>query len=102
MKKFAAWWDQFATTTVSGIPHVQADEATNNHLSVAEIIHAWKTLGPNENRIAFWKKHADLLVNKQAITAILDALVERQDETAAISLLMHWLGQERPSFDDQT
>lgn len=110
MRRFADWWDQFATTTVAGVRRVQGREHVESALFVARVLAAWRQTGRSPGDLAFWKQYAKDFSTPQAYASVVAALLERSDHVSSMALLMKWLHQslETPleggghSFFEQT
>jgi hypothetical protein len=93
MRRLADWWDRFATTTVSDIPHFQGGEATQSAQQVAQALSRWRERGAASADLAFWREHLEGFHSPKAFALVVDALLRKQDFRAAMALLMTWLSQ---------
>jgi hypothetical protein len=93
MRKLASWWDYFATTTVSDIPHIQGAEATKSAEHVMTALTQWRERGSAMADLAFWRGHLDRFNSPKAFALVVDALLQKDDFRSAMSLLMTWLSQ---------
>jgi hypothetical protein len=93
MRRLAEWWDRFATTTVSDLPHVHGGEATASAEQVAKALSLWRERGSANADLAFWREHLDDFHSPKAFALVVDALLRKQDFRASMSLLMTWLSQ---------
>lgn len=93
MKRLAAWWDRFATTTVSEVRPVNGGEAVTSARQVAEALARWHERGESAADLAFWKKHIDHFRSPKAFALVVDALLRKDDYRAALGLLVSWVGQ---------
>jgi hypothetical protein len=91
-KKLAAWWDHFATTSVSDIRHVVGSQAATSAANVAGVLAIWHDRGEATADLAFWRKHLDNLRSPKAFYLVIDTLLKKGDYRAALALLTHWLG----------
>jgi hypothetical protein len=91
-KKLAAWWDQFATTSVGDVRHVLGSEAAESAANVASALAVWHDRGEAPADLAFWRKHLDHLRSPKAFYLVIDTLLKKGDYRAALALLTHWLG----------
>ena len=89
MKGLADWWDRFATTAVSDMPHVQGQERTDAAEHVARSTALWRTGGASDP--AFWRKHRDGFRTPAAFAQVIDALLTHGDYRASLALLVTWL-----------
>jgi hypothetical protein len=98
MRRLADWWDRFATTSVSDIPHVHGGEATVSAGHVSQALGRWRELGAGSPgsasaELAFWRDHLENLHSPKAFALVVDTLLRKQDFRASMSLLMTWLSQ---------
>ncbi len=93
MRCLADWWDRFATTTVSDIPHVHGGAATESAERVAQALGRWRERGAAAADLGFWREHLEGFQAPKAFALVVDALLRRQDFRAAMALLMTWLSQ---------
>ncbi len=91
MKGLAEWWDRFATTAVSDMPHVQGQERTDAAEHVARSTALWRTGGASDP--AFWRKHRDGFRTPAAFAQVIDALLTHGDYRASLALLVTWLSE---------
>jgi len=89
----AEWWDRFATTTISDLPHVQGGEALDSAKSVADALSQWRTAGESAGDISFWRQHVERFHSPQAYGRVVEMLLQKQDHVAAMGLLVQWLSQ---------
>ncbi len=68
-ESLAAWWDKFATTTVTDLPEVSGDDSVQSARHVAETLSAWQEAGAAAGDISFWKKHIDRFQSAKAYAA---------------------------------
>ncbi len=92
-ESLAAWWDKFATTTVTDLPEVSGEDSVQSARHVAETLRAWQEAGAAAGDISFWKKHVNRFQSAKAYALVVDALLERGDQVASMALLMQWLNQ---------
>jgi hypothetical protein len=92
MKRLADWWDHFATTTVSDIPHVHGGEAAAAAQFVAAALARWRQHGTADD-LAFWREQLEQFRTPKAFALVVAALLERREFRAALALLMTWLSQ---------
>lgn len=91
MHELAAWWDKFATSTVSELPKVIGADRADAGEHVAESLALWKTGGATDP--AFWRKHRDGFHTPAAYAQVVEALIEHNDHRAAMALLVAWLSE---------
>jgi hypothetical protein len=93
MRRLAEWWDRFASTTVSDIPHVQGAEAFESAQHVAQALERWHERGMGSVELKFWRDQLEGFRTPKAFAYVVDALLHKQDYRAAMGLLMTWLSQ---------
>ena len=89
----AIWFDRYA---VPMVPNVKRVFGLESHLAAqfaAGALNAWHKAGTAGGDIAFWRPHAEQFDSWRAYSAVLTALLEKDDYTAALGLLVHWAGQ---------
>jgi len=91
MQKLAGWWDRFATVTVTDMPRVQGSERTDAAEHVARATALWRSGGAGDP--AFWRKHRDGFRTPAAYSQVIDALLNQNDDRAAMALLVTWLSE---------
>jgi len=89
----ANWWHQFAVHEVSTVEAVDALNVFRAAEHVAQAMAVWHKGGAATGDIAFWAPHAEMFDSPKAYALVIDALLDRGDLVASMSLLMHWLGQ---------
>lgn len=94
MEQLARWWDQFATASVSDLPHVVGHERVEAAERVARVLAAWAQRQGAADDIAFWKRHRkESLTTPAAFVQVVETLIRRQAYRAAMALLMAWLAE---------
>lgn len=91
MRDLAAWWDKFATVSVSDLPHVHGGDRAEAADHVARAMTLWKTGGASDS--AFWRKHREGFRTPAAFAQVIDALLTHEDHRAAMALLVTWLSE---------
>jgi hypothetical protein len=100
-RKRAAWWDQFATTSISGVKPMSGHEALIAAERVASALAAWHKAGEAAASVAFWRPHVEEFDSPQAYGRVIEVLLDKPDLPAAMALLMHWLSEaENVRLDD--
>ncbi len=92
-RKLAEWWDRFASDAISGIRWVSGREAYSAARRVAEALSASQQAGASGGDLNFWRPYVEEFDSPQAYAWVVEALLERRDLSAAMALLIHWLGQ---------
>ncbi len=90
LRRFAAWWDQFASIEVSEVRRVHGEEAATSSAHVADALGRWHERGEATADLAFWKAHLDTFRTPKAFALVVDALLRKQDARAAMALLINW------------
>jgi hypothetical protein len=93
MRDFAAWWDRYATSTVSDMPRVVGGERADAAAHVAASLTAWAKRTPASNDVAFWRDHREGFTSPAAFAQVIEPLIVRQEYRAATALLMTWLSE---------
>jgi hypothetical protein len=93
MRRLAEWWDAFATTTVSDIPHVHGGDAVQSAEHVARALGLWHDRGRAAADLKLWRDEAENFRTPKAFALVVDALLDRRDHEAAMALLVVWVGQ---------
>jgi hypothetical protein len=93
MRRLAAWWDRFATTTVGDVQHVHGSEAAQSAEHVARCLRRWHERGAASADLSFWREQRDGFRSPKAFALVVNALLHKRDFRAASALLVTWLGQ---------
>jgi len=91
--ELARWWDQFASTEVSGAEGVSGRQAWQSAGQVARAIAAWHRAGTGAGDIAFWKSHVQKFRSPEAFALLAETLLDRSDLVASMAILMLWLSR---------
>ena len=91
----AAWWDQFASTEVSGIEGFSGDSAWRSTRMVATVLRAWHDAGTASGDVRFWSQYVEGFRSPKSYAVVIDALLEQRDPVASMALLMNWLSQSQ-------
>ncbi|MEK6249978.1 MAG: hypothetical protein N2C12_17470, partial [Planctomycetales bacterium] len=91
--RLATWWDQFAVTTVSSVDGVAAGPLFQAAESASEALAAWQNAGVTAGDIRFWQPFAERFQSPKAYILVINALLDKGDFVASMSMLMHWLSQ---------
>jgi len=89
LERIAVWWDRFATTTVSGVPHLAGREIWE---SVREVIAALtrRRAADGPPPPGFWRKEVAAFSTPRTHAQAADALLQEGDLEGAQGLLVHW------------
>lgn len=110
MHDLAAWWDRFATTTVTDLPRIHGGERSDAAEHVAGALAAWSKRDPDTSDLAFWRQHREGFTSPAAFAQVIEALTQHSDMSgrgnrnpasssflgtakAAMALLMTWLSE---------
>ncbi|MGC3969260.1 MAG: hypothetical protein QM775_18445 [Pirellulales bacterium] len=93
LDSLARWWDQFASTTVSGVDPVSGNDAVQSAEQVAEALGAWHRGGASSADIQFWRKHVDHFTSPKTYALVVETLLDKRNYVAAMGLLMQWLSR---------
>ncbi len=93
MLRFAAWWDRFATTTVSEVPHVHGSDAVQSAQHVAQTLRLWRQRGEASADLGFWREQLEGFRSPKAFALVVEALLAKHDLRASMALLMTWMSQ---------
>ena len=101
MDCLAGWWDQFATTSVSGVKHLVGKEVRISTDLVAGALSAWHRAGAAAGDIAFWRQFIDVFDSPKAFQLVVEALLDQGDLVASMALMMQWVSQiEQTPLED--
>ncbi|EMI16861.1 hypothetical protein RMSM_06226 [Rhodopirellula maiorica SM1] len=90
-REMAEWWRQFAAHTIDSIEATDPLESYESAKLVARALRLWHEGGAEAGNIAFWAPHAELFDSPRAYALVISALLDRDDFTPAMALLVHWL-----------
>ncbi len=93
MLRFAAWWDRFATTSVSEVPHVHGSDAVQSAQHVAQTLRLWRQRGEASADLGFWREQLEGFRSPKAFALVVEALLTKSDLRASMALLMTWMSQ---------
>jgi hypothetical protein len=101
LARLAAWWDKYATASVSGIKRLVAKETEVSTNLVAGALSAWHKAGAAAGDVKFWRMFVDQFDSPKAFQLVVEALLDRGDQVASMALMMQWLSQaERTPLED--
>ncbi len=87
----AGWWDQFATSQVSGVRRLSGAELSQAAIQVAQALGAWHRAGAAAGDLAFWRQHVAAFGSPKSYALVINALLEKNDFVASLALLVQWL-----------
>jgi hypothetical protein len=93
LRRLAAWWDRFASPSVSDVRRVHGGETVLSTEHVVAALSHWHERGETTADLAFWRDHLGGFQSPKAFALVVDALLRKRDHRAALGLLMNWLGQ---------
>ncbi len=93
LQVIADWWDQFATTQVSGVDSVSGRESLVSAGRVVRVLGAWHQAGEAQQDLGFWRKQTAEFDSPKAYARVAGTLIEHGDYRASMGLLMQWLSQ---------
>jgi hypothetical protein len=89
LERLASWWDRFATTSVSGVPHVSGREILDSCRDVIAALRRRRTAaGPPPP--GFWRKEVAGFSSPRSHSQAAEALLAEGDLEGAQGLLVHW------------
>jgi hypothetical protein len=93
MRRLATWWDRFASVEVRDVRRLLGAQLVASTDHVATALGHWHERGEALADLAFWKKHLGGFQSAEAFARVIDPLLRKEDYSAAMGLLMAWLGQ---------
>ena len=90
LEHLAAWWDTFATTTVSGVPHLSGRECVDSARDVIASLRRRRETAPAAPPPGFWKQEVAAFSSPRSHAQAADALLDEGDLDGAAGLLVHW------------
>jgi len=94
LRELAEWWDQFATTKVSGVVSFSGKLAAESARAVAAAIHAWYQGGAATGDVGFWREHVSRFPAGKAYASAIQTLLEHNDLVGALALMINWVQLE--------
>ncbi|MDB4742924.1 hypothetical protein OAF98_00435 [Planctomicrobium sp.] len=89
----ADWWDRFGSDAIEDLPDVDGHESWESATHVGETMVEWREAGEATGDISFWRDRVEKFHSAQSYALVVDALLQKGDEVAAMGLLMQWLNQ---------
>jgi hypothetical protein len=90
LERLAGWWDKFATTTVSGVPHLSGREAFDSAREVIEALTRRRAFAPASPPPGFWRREVAGFSSPRTHAQAAAALLHEGDLDGAVGLLVHW------------
>ncbi len=95
-REICDWWFQFATHEVGSIESFDANEVYAATGKVAELIGQWQKAGSEQGDLEFWAGHASAFDTDREYVLAINSLIDREDYSTSMALLIHWLGSRMP------
>ena len=90
IERLGGWWDRFATTTVSGVPHLSGREVLDTTREVIDALARRRETAPLPAPPGFWRREVAGFSSPRAHAQAADALLLEGDLDGAMGLLVHW------------
>jgi hypothetical protein len=90
LERVGGWWDRFATTTVSGVPHLSGRESRDSAREVIAALARRRELAPQAPPPRFWRDEVAAFTTPQTHAQATDCLLREGDLDGAMGLLVHW------------
>ena len=100
VEKLGGWWDRFATTTVSGVPHLSGREVRDSAREVIAALARRRETAPLPPPPGFWRQEVASFSSPETHAQATDCLLLEGDLDGAMGLLVHWASLlEGPAID---
>ncbi len=100
VETLGGWWDRFATTTVSGVPHLSGREIRDSAREVIAALARRRETAPLPPPPGFWRQEVALFSSPETHAQATDCLLLEGDLDGAMGLLVHWASLlEGPAID---
>ena len=100
VETLGGWWDRFATTTVSGVPHLSGREVHDSAREVIAALARRRETAPLPPPPGFWRQEVALFSSPETHAQATDCLLHEGDLDGAMGLLVHWASLlEGPAID---
>ena len=90
IERLASWWDRFATTTVSGVPHLSGREVCDSGRELIAALRRRRETAPAAPPQGFWRREVAGFSSPRTHAQAADALLGEGDLDGAQGLLVHW------------
>ncbi len=90
LERLAAWWDRFATTTVSGVPHLSGREVAASAGEVITALERRRESAPAPPPLGFWRREVASFTTPRSHAQAAETLLGEGDLDGALGLLVHW------------
>ena len=100
VETLGGWWDRFATTTVSGVPHLSGREIHDSAREVIAALARRRETAPLPPPPGFWRQEVASFSSPETHARATDCLLLEGDLDGAMGLLVHWASLlEGPAID---
>ena len=100
VEHLGGWWDRFATTAVSGVPHLSGREVHDSGREVIAALARRRETAPLPPPPGFWRGEVALFSSPETHAQATDCLLHEGDLDGAMGLLVHWASLlEGPAID---
>ena len=93
LEAIAHWWYEFAPHEVSSSGAINPKDLVKAADHVAQALTLWHRGGSAAGDVEFWSKHAKMFDSPQAYALVIEALLQRDDVSTVMALLIHWLSR---------
>jgi hypothetical protein len=101
LARIGNWWDHYATASVSGVKRLVGKEIEVSTNLVAGALNAWHKAGAEAGNVKFWRMFVDQFDSPKAFQLVVEALLDRGDQVAAMALMLQWVSQiDRTPLED--
>jgi hypothetical protein len=90
IEKLGGWWDRFATTTVSGVPHLSGREVRDSAREVIAALARRRETAPLPPPPGFWRQEVASFSSPETHEQATECLLLEGDLDGAMGLLVHW------------
>lgn len=92
-REIVDWWRRYAAHEVMSVETTDPNEDYEAAELVARALNLWHQGGAAAGDIEFWASHAKMFDSTNAYDLVIDALLQREDFTTSMALMVHWLSQ---------
>jgi hypothetical protein len=90
LDELSRWWDQFASTSVSGVPYLNGREIIDSTREVVAALMRRRAFAPQPPPAGFWRQEVAEFSSSQSHSVAAEALLREGDLDGAMGLLVHW------------
>lgn len=90
LRRLAGWWDRFATTTVSGVPHLSGREILDSAGEVIESLSRRREHADGPPPPSFWRQEVSGFTSPRSHAQAAATLLDEGDLDGTAGLLVHW------------